>query len=176
MNFINSLMSKNDLFRVRTPFLYTLLCFCLACLTIVGCNYAPSHGDYAQLWGTLGAGVFDTLKAPETVEYYKVTPAMPGQGPQTYQPAGKVQTLSNDDVSKLQKLVLNDNNYQFGLLKKCVFVPETAFRFKKGDKDALLLVSMTCKQVTFDLGEQRIRLDIDPSADNFTDFISHLPN
>lgn len=148
----------------------------LACLAIGSCNYSSSHGDYAQLWGTLGAGVFDTLKAPEAVEYYKVVAAVPAQGAQTYQPAGKVQALSDEDVSKLRTLVLNDNSYQFGILKKCVFVPETAFRFKKGDKDVLLLVSMNCKQVTFDLGSQRIRLDIDPSAEEFADFLSHLPN
>ena len=158
-------------------FIHSLIaCICMlgAALTVGGCNYSYSKPDIAQLWGVLGAGVFDTLKAPESVDYYQVVAALPGTGPQTYQPANKVQALSAEDTGKLQKMLLNDKSYHFGVTKTCVFVPETAFRFKKGNKDVLVLVSMNCKQVKYDLGEQAIRLDIDPIADNFTEFLNGL--
>lgn len=142
--------------------------------SMTGCNYAPTHADYAQLWGALGAGVFDTLKAPESVEYYKVASTLPGKGQQNYQPASKIQSLSDEEIVKLKALLLNDNHYLFGVLKKCVFVPEVVFHFKKGTKELYLLVSLTCKQVTYDLGGQQIRLDIDPDADAFAEFINHL--
>jgi hypothetical protein len=55
-----------------------------------------------------------------------------------------------------------------------VFIPETGFRFKKGSKEILLFVSLACKQVLYDLGDQKMKLDIDPSIDNFVDYIDHL--
>lgn len=157
---------------------YVFICLCLlgAGLSVNGCNYSPPHADFAQLWGVLGAGVFDTLKNPESVEYYKVAAALPGPGKQSYPPIDKVRKLSDEQKTELQKLLLNDNHYLFGILKKCVFIPEMAFHFKKGGKDVLMLVSLSCKQVVYDLGEQQIHLDIDPSVDSFSDFIHHLPN
>lgn len=157
---------------------YLLGCLSLFCAVFVlgGCDYGSSKANAAQLWGTLGAGVFDTIKSPDSVESYKLVSALPTTGHQVYQPADKVKVLSDEDVKQIQSMLLSDSSYLFGVVKTCVFVPETAFRFKKGDKDVLLLVSMGCKQVKFDLGEQGIRLDIDPIADQLTQFLSHLSN
>lgn len=156
--------------------LFASVSFLMAGLGIVGCDYSSPHADFGQLWGKLGAGIVDTIKQPNSVDYYNVAPALPGAGPQTYQPANKEQALSDENIAKLQKLLLNDSHYLFGVQKKCVFVPETGFRFKKKDKDVVLLVSLSCQQVVYDLGGQQIRLDIDPSAESFADFIKHLPH
>lgn len=156
--------------------LLSCLCILGAALSLGSCNSSFSQTEVAQLWGTLGAGIFDIIKAPDSVEYYHVVSALPSASPQTYQAANQPQTLSDENIKKLQKLLLNDGSYHFDATKTCVFIPETAFRFKKGEKEALVLVSMSCKQIRFDLGDQKAkRLDIDPVAANFADYINSLP-
>lgn len=148
-------------------------CCLLFALSVSGCNYSSSQGDSAKLWGVLGAGIFDGIKS-SSVQFYSVAHQLPDPGAQDYAPSTTPVELSAEERSDLRHLFLNDSHYLFGVHKKCVFIPETAFSFKTTQGQVFAFVSLQCKQIQFVMGEQKEMLDFDPAFDEFTLFINGL--
>jgi hypothetical protein len=52
--------------------------------------------------------------------------------------------LATEEVIAFKQLLLDEQSYDFDIVKKCVMVPEYAFRFSRGDRRTVVLVSLDC--------------------------------
>lgn len=82
-------------------------------------------------------------------------------------------TLTRDHIEVLQKILLQDDAYDFEKSKKCLFTPEMVFQI--GTEDPIyLFVNLFCHQVKFVYKERSTILDYDPVAPEFNSFCRDL--
>jgi hypothetical protein len=72
--------------------------------------------------------------------------------------------LAPKQVEILRSVFLDERTYRFDVIKKCLFLPEYAFRMMWGDDECLLLVSYSCKEVTFIHGGSEKLEDFDSAV------------
>lgn len=106
------------------------------------CYHSPSPSQH--FLKTVGKEIYTTLSNPTSVK-------MVGQG-----------LLSQAEIERLQKFLLEDKGYIFDRTKKCLFVPEATFVFEAEKEQVVVFLSFFCKQIKFVRGDQTIVLDSDP--------------
>jgi len=105
----------------------------------------------AKVMQFLGGVMIDILKNPEKVESYRVGFHKTGKGNNMggYPVTGKGRDLAPKQVERLQAMLFDENTYLFDVVKKCLFLPEYAFRFLKGGKSVIVLICYSCEELTF---------------------------
>lgn len=130
-------------------------------LFVAACQ-SSSEGKNKKLEKRLGKEAIDTLKAPDDVFIFSVDPTQKenynGKEPLILL---EESNLTDSQKNSLKMILLNDSSYDFEKTKKCVFVPEIGFRFKK-EYVVTVLVSLNCNQMRFLIDEGRVTLDFDP--------------
>lgn len=99
----------------------------------------------------LGNDIIDILKNPDRVESYRVKFTKTGKGNNLggYPVTAKGPDLAPKQVERLQAILLDGNTYLFDVVKKCLFLPEYAFRFVRGEKNVIVLICYSCEELTF---------------------------
>ena len=111
------------------------------------------------------------LSAPEAVESYRLEPALvaqPAAAPGTvagYRWKARGAPRAPAELAAFLPLVLDDTSYDFGIAKKCVMVPEYAFRFRRGEESVVVLVAFNCALWKFVTGDSAKVEDFDPVRD-----------
>jgi hypothetical protein len=88
--------------------------------------------------------------------------------------APKPHVLTGDKVAALKKMLLNDQGFFFDKTKKCLFIPEIAFRFENSGKEVVLMFNLGCNQIKFIEGDKTVILDYDPMADALNAFCKEI--
>ena len=76
-----------------------------------------------------------------------------------YPVKGKGPDLAPKQIERLQLMLLDENTYLFDVVKKCLFLPEYAFRFVRGDRSVIVLVCYSCEELTFVYGGRELLED-----------------
>ena len=82
--------------------------------------------------------------------------------------------LTAEQARKFKSLLLSDSSYLFDRTKKCLFIPQAAFKFVKDGKESLVLFSMSCNQLRFMLQGRHVTLDYDPVQDQFAELFDEM--
>jgi len=109
----------------------------------------------------LGSDIIDIIKSPDKVESYRVEFHKTGKGENLggYPVKGKGPDLAPKQIERLQLMLLDENTYLFDVVKKCLFLPEYAFRFVRGDRSVIVLVCYSCEELTFVYGGRELLED-----------------
>lgn len=124
----------------------------------------------------LGSDLLPLVSAPETITSYRITPKKDTsrQNVAGYPIEQNGAELTPEQRVRLQWLLLDQQSYRTGALKKCLFLPEYAFTLHKGESDLNVLVSMSCAQIQFLTGEKKLLRDCDPALPKLQEFIENI--
>jgi len=137
----------------------TLAMLCAIAAVYLSCRQgtAPDEGKKMgteispKVTGFLGNDIIDVLRSPDRVESYKVKFQKTGKGNNMggYPVTAKGSDLAPKQIERLQAILFDANTYLFDVVKKCLFLPEYAYRFVRGDKNVIVLVCYSCEELTF---------------------------
>lgn len=154
---------------IKTHLLPALLC---SCALLTGCSTGSDlPSDSSKLVERLkDKKTFEILSQPDAVFIYGTRP-----NPDTFfQIVTEPKRLTADQMRKVKKLLLSDSSYLFDRTKKCLFIPQAAFKFVKDGEEAIVLVSMSCNQLRFMLSGRHATLDYDPVLDQLAPLLNEL--
>ncbi len=156
---IFNIQMGEPMYRPKTIML-TLL---FSCLAISGYAATP------KLRQTLGGKNLDTLKNAKFVTILAMIP----EG-NTYEPEPEIH-LTNDEITRLKRQLLDDHNYAFDKYKKCKFVPELSFKFQDEEGETVhVFVSPSCNQVLFTMGRKSALLNYEPAYERLENYFQQL--
>ncbi len=126
----------------------------------------------------LGADVVEILQAPERIESYRVGMRKSRQGDTIggYPVLGRGPALSAAQVTQLASLLLDEHSYLFDVVKKCLFLPEYAFRAVRGGKNVVVLICFSCEELLFVYENREILEDFDRITPKVRTLIAELFN
>jgi hypothetical protein len=137
----------------------TLAMLCMVAVVLLSCRQgtAPDEGKKMgtdispKVMEFLGNDIIDILKNPDKVESYRVKFQKTGKGSNLggYPVTAKGPELAPKQIERLQAILFDANTYLFDVVKKCLFLPEYAYRFIRGDKQVIVLVCYSCEELTF---------------------------
>jgi hypothetical protein len=136
-----------------------LAILCAAAAMVLSCRQGtvPDEGKKMEteispkVTGFLGNDIIDIIKSPEKVESYRVKFQKTGKGTTMggYPVTAQGPDLAPKQIERLQAILLDANTYLFDVVKKCLFLPEYAYRFVRGGKNVIVLVCYSCEELTF---------------------------
>ena len=104
----------------------------------------------------LGEEFISILSHPDQVKAYRLDDAHEFEwGPY----------LETEQINRLQKLIFNDQSYNFETRKRCMFQPSIGYEFVKTDKKAYVILCFTCNEIMFAIGNNTKVEDIDAVID-----------
>jgi hypothetical protein len=129
---------------------------------------APFTGQVsARVKNFLGSDILHIVENAHRVQSYRIDYRRSSKKEGTlggYPVIATGSELVPKQVEILRSVFLDERTYRFDVIKKCLFLPEYAFRLMWGDEECLLLVSYTCKEVTFMHGGREKLEDFDSAV------------
>lgn len=126
---------------------------------LCACSSTPEHQEFgSQTERAVGKESFYFLENADKVSVMQVS----RDGKDGYIAISEEKTLTPKEVTVLRGYLLNDSSYQFERRKKCLFVPEYAFKFQGKNKETTVLVSFSCPQIKVLLNKHSVVIDHDP--------------
>jgi hypothetical protein len=139
--------------------LYLKKMACTLFVFLCACSSAPQNQEFgSQVERAFGKENYAFFEAAEKITVMKVE----REGKDGYTVVSQEKTLAPAEVAKLREYLLSDSSYQFERRKKCVFVPDYAFKFQDKNKEIVMLVSFSCPQIKVLLNNHVIIIDHDP--------------
>lgn len=143
---------------------------------VPGCKSMDSSSEVkTRFEQKIGDQLYKGLKDPLHVTYFAVVPKR--GSPSGYDIVSDEKKLPDDLAWLLEETLIDDQTYFFNKTKMCQFIPEMGFRFQ-GEREIIVLVSFTSRQVKFISGTRQIILDDDPKHEvfenNFQELLTHL--
>lgn len=116
------------------------------------------------------------ISAADAIAAYRITPKQDTSQENIagYPILERGPELTPEQRIQLQWLLLDHQTYRVESRKKCLFLPEYAFVFQRGDATVTALVSTFCPQTEFLEGERRLRRDRDPALPKFQELLETL--
>lgn len=137
--------------------------FCVACGGGEKIKRGNDVFSTVRLEEKVGEQVVSVLRSSEAVQVFRLgpppVPTIERLGDYPILETGPYLTL--DQVGELRGLLLNDEHYQFDLLKRCVFVPDVGYVFQTENDEVGVFISFSCKQVQICFEGNCLRIDID---------------
>ena len=146
----------------------------LMALTLVGgCSTDNAESPGPMVGEFLGERMVHVLSAPDAIETFAVQaslspPPVPAvDGPDTvagYRWTARGAPLAAAQVEEFRALALDEKSYVFDAVKKCMLVPEYAFRVRRGEDSVVVLLSFSCAMWKFVHAGEGRQEDFDPVA------------
>jgi hypothetical protein len=128
-------------------------------LFVAACSSTPENQKFeSSIERAIGKENYSFLESADRVSVMEVA----REGKDGYKIVSEEQFLTPEQVIVIRSYFLNDSSYQFERRKKCIFVPEYAFKFQGKNKETVVLVSYSCPQVKFLLNQHAVVIDHDP--------------
>lgn len=159
---------------IKEMLLLSVTLIACGCSTMVDNNRTVPN----PLSKRIGADSHEILMDFSSIAAYRLgSPMRPGELKIGIYPVMETKKELNAQIQEdLRELLLNSDNYDFTSIKRCVFIPQTAFELVHNNQTLTILVSMVCNQVEFQYQGQIIRLDIDKSSEKFSELIIKIFN
>jgi hypothetical protein len=123
----------------------------------------PAFDPKVKEW--LGDDLLALIADPERIKSYRIVPKK--EASQDSVVGYPIVQLGLDLTPKqrvqFQWLLLDQQSYRTESLKKCLFLPEYAFTFHKGDAASTVLLATSCAQIQFLAGGKTLLRDCDPA-------------
>ncbi len=109
------------------------------------------------------------VSTPERIASHRIAPKKDASGDHIagYPLVRHGPDLTPEQRRRFQGLLLDQQSYRQESLKKCLFLPEYAFTFHKGDAALTLLFAASCAQIQFITDEKKVLRDCDPALPEF---------
>lgn len=126
-----------------------------------------------QLEKALGKELYNKVSKAKIITVVRIKPQL------KYTPENPMETVGGDvklnynERADLLDLLTSDENFNFEVMKKCVFLPEILITLK-GAEEVQVLVNVACSQLKITDGEESKLLDYEPAKEDFNAFFSEL--
>lgn len=138
-------------------------------LLVIFCT--PVFSSIPKLQEQLGVKNIEILKNAKFITILAMVP----EGAKKQYGSIKEVHLSNDEMERLKRNLLDDHNYDFGREKSCRFFPEISFKFEDDKENVLhLFVSPSCNQMLFGMTTHSVLLNYDPAHQRLEHFLQKL--
>lgn len=134
----------------------------------------PAFDPMVKKW--LGDDQLALVTAPEMISSYRIMPKkdVSQEHVAGYPIAKQGPDLTPEQCARLQWLLLDQQSYRTESLKKCLFLPEYAFTFRKGEATLTVLLATSCAQIQFLVGEETLLRDCDPALPKFQQLLESI--
>ncbi|HPQ54149.1 MAG TPA: hypothetical protein PK253_12950 [Spirochaetota bacterium] len=124
----------------------------------------------------LGNEIIEIIKSPDTVESYtiKIKKADTGTRIAGYPVISRGPNLTPQQIDQIQSVLLDQNTYLFDFVKKCLFLPEYALKFRKGTYEVVVLLCFSCEELTFVCNGRELLEDFDNATPKIRGLIQAL--
>lgn len=144
----------------KLTYIFSLICACLYSSVSYSLD-TSAHDLSAQLQQKVSPAIFSILADPEEVYTFKVAMKLTKPGNPAYEGSSEERALTAQQIADLKKILAQDDSYHFNVSKPCPFMPDTAFKFRKGSEDVFVYFSASCAQVKFVVeGKSIVLLDL----------------
>ena len=153
--------------------MYSNILISLIFIGLCACSSVPRNQQFGSgIERAIGKESYTFFESTEKVSVVAVT----RDGKDGYRVISEPKQLTHDEVITLRGYLLKDSGYQFERRKKCVFVPEYAYRFQGKNKEMVVLVSFSCPQIKVLLNQHAVTIDNDPIAAEMEAFTKTIMN
>jgi hypothetical protein len=123
----------------------------------------PTFDPKVKEW--LGDELLALVTSPEMITSYRIVPKKDASqdGIAGYPIVGRGLDLTPEQRVQFQWLLLDQQSYRTESLKKCLFLPEYAFTFHKGEAVSTVLLATSCAQIQFLADDRALLRDCDPA-------------
>lgn len=132
-----------------------------------GCSQNSPPPSAQELTSFVGSEMVIYVTLANEISVAIIKPQLKVKSLDEIQVVGNEKTIEQKELRSLKKVLINDDNYQFELTKKNIFVPDLLIKFP--NKEFFILVDRNAKQVKFFFPNGKKILDIDPSASKMID-------
>jgi len=124
----------------------------------------------------LGEGLLGLVTTAETIRSYQIVPKkdMSQQHLSGYPIVQHGPDLTLEQRFRFQRLLLDRQSYRMESVKKCLFLPEYAFIFSKGETEFAVFLAPSCAQIQLTAGEAALLRDCDPALPKFRQLVEEL--
>ncbi len=135
---------------------------------------APAFTPESGKW--LVDDLLALVSTPERIASHRIAPKKDASGDHIagYPLVKHGPDLTPEQRRRFQGLLLDQQSYRQESLKKCLFLPEYAFTFHKGDAVLTLLFAASCAQIQFITDEKTVLRDCDPALPKFQQFLESV--
>jgi hypothetical protein len=131
----------------------------------------PIFGEVSRLQEQLGSKNLEIIK---NAKFVTILSMVPERARAQYGTIKELH-LSNDEMAKLKRNILEDHNYDFDRKKSCKFLPEISFKFEDDQEEVLhLFVSPSCNQMLFGTDSYSLLLNYDPAHERLEHYFKQL--
>lgn len=161
---------------VTTVILVLSLCSCRSQMNDQGKGDAMVNGVSEKVAQFLGSEILDIIKNPEAVESYKIKikKSARGTGIAGYPIIKRGPGLTTQQIDQIRSVLLDKNTYLFDVVKKCLFLPEYALKFRKGASEVVVLLCFSCEELTFVYNGRELLEDFDNATPKIRGLIQTL--
>ena len=132
----------------------------------------------AKMVRFLGSDIIEILKAPESIESYRVELHKTNRAGSLggYPVHQRGPALNARQITQISSLLLDEQSYLFDVVKKCLFLPEYAFKAVRGGKSVVILICFSCEELLFVYENREILEDFDRVTPKMRSLIEELFN
>ncbi len=142
-------------------------------MCLCACSSVPQNQQFGSgIERAIGKESYSFFENAEKVFVMEVT----REGKDGYNVVSETKQLTREEVIKLRAFLLKDSGYQLERRKKCLFVPEYAYKFEGKSKEMVVLVSFSCPQVKVLMNQHAVIIDNDPIASEMEVFTKSIMN
>ena len=162
-------------FVVSTIFVLSLFA-CRSQMNDQGKEDTMVNGVSEKVMQFLGNEIVDIIKNPEVVESYKIKIKKENSGTRIagYPVVAQGPALTAQQIDQIRSVLLDRNTYMFDYVKKCLFLPEYALKFRKGAGEVVVLLCFSCEELTFVYKGKELLEDFDNATPKIRGLIQAL--
>lgn len=150
---------------------FNMLVSSMIFVMLCACSSIPENQKFeSNIERALGKENYSFIEHSEKVSVMQVT----REGKDGYKVTSEEKLLTPEQVANLRTYLLSDSSYYFERRKKCLFVPEYAFKFQGKNRETVLLVSYACPQIKVLLNNHFVIIDNDPISPQMEAFTKNL--
>ncbi len=124
----------------------------------------------------LGSDVIEIISGPDSIESFRVNLQRTNQGESLagFPILERGKALSRAQIERLKTVLLDERTYRFGVVKKCLFLPEYGFKIRKGNSEVILLLCFSCEELKIVIGGVERLEDFDNATPQLRRLVDEL--
>lgn len=138
----------------------------LSCTFYFACDkgFDPGGGPSEKVVKFLGNEIIGLLKDPDRVESFRIGLMKDPKAKDNlagYPILFRGREMAPKQMEILRSIFLDEDTYLFDVVKKCLFLPEYAFRVTKNGEVLVILICYNCEEVVFVYKDKELLEDFD---------------
>ncbi len=124
----------------------------------------------------LGSDVIEIISGPDSIESFRTNLQRTNRGETLagFPIIERGRALSREQIERLKTVLLDEKTYRFGVVKKCLFLPEYGFKIRKGTSEVILLLCFSCEELKIVIGGVERLEDFDNATPQLRRLVDEL--